>query len=131
MRAQRLPIYILIRKFCILMLLFEIMSSHDSSFVSETLRDGDISQPVQLLCDRQRISPTDHTDQIWSITFNFDSKLFWAFHNWISIMNTTAEYLAFTSYYIFLFKLTNGQRDLCVGRNIIITHQLESQFINM
>ena len=105
--------------------------SETDVFWTETLRDYEISQPLQLLCDRQRISPTDHTDHIWSITFNFDSKLFWAFRNWVSIMNTTAEYLAFTSYYIFLFKLTNGERDLCVGRNITITHQPESQFINM
>lgn len=120
------------------MFLFQILNSHHSSSMSETnlfwvetLRDYETSQTLQLLCDRQRISPADHTDHTWSITFNFDSKLFLAFQNWISTLNTTAEYLAFTSYYIFLFKLTNGERDLCVSRNISIKQQPESPSISM
>jgi hypothetical protein len=83
----------------------------------------DVGRPLSLLTDRQRISINDRTDRVWSVTFNFDSNLLCALLDYASMMNTTLDYLAFTCYYVFLFKLTNGEKDLCVGRNIDVGYQ--------
>ncbi len=105
--------------------LFEIMNrQHSSSMIEtdafwlETLHDYKIDRLLPLPYDRQRLSLKDQTNHVWSTTFNFDSNLSSIFRDWVSIMNTTPDHLAFTCYYIFLFKLTNGERDLCVGRNM-------------
>jgi hypothetical protein len=96
-------------------------------FWLETFRDFEDGKPLSLPYDRQRISIKHQTNHIWSATFNFESNLSSSFRNWIFKLNTTPDYLAFTCYYIFLFKLTNGERDLCVGRNINLTNQPELQ----
>jgi hypothetical protein len=99
-------------------------------FWLETLRDYDIGRPLPLSFDRQRISLNDRTERVWSIVFNFDSNLLSAFVDFSSTMNTTIDYLVFTSYYIFLFKLTNGEKDLCVGRNIAVRYKSQLYHLN-
>lgn len=100
------------------------------TFWLENLRNYDIGRSLSLPTDRQRISVNHRADRVWSIMFNFDSKLSCAFLDYASIMNTTLEYLAFTCYYVFLFKITNGERDLCVGRNIVVRYQSELHDLN-
>jgi non-ribosomal peptide synthetase component F len=52
-----------------------------------------------------------------SVSFDFGQDLSHHFLSYASSNNITLEYLALTCYYTFLFKLTNGERDLCIGMN--------------
>ncbi len=108
------------------------MNQYQTSFVKEadafwveTLRDYEIDRPLPLHCDRRRLSATSRTNDVWSITFNFDSNLSSVFMDYMSLMSKTLDELTFACYYVFLFKITNGERDLCVGRNIGVGYQLE------
>lgn len=99
--------------------------TESDAFWFEILRDYEIERPVVLPTDRQRISINNRTYRVWSVPCNFDSKLTRALLNNALVTNTTLDYLVFTCYYVFLFKLTNGERDLCVGRNIGVQCQSE------
>ena len=53
-----------------------------------------------------------------SISFDFGQDFSQAFsYHDASSNNISLEHLALASYYAFLFKLTNGERDLCIGMN--------------
>jgi hypothetical protein len=52
-----------------------------------------------------------------SVSFDFDQDLSHHFLTYASSNDITVEYLALTCYYGFLFKLTNGEKDLCIGMN--------------
>ncbi|CAF0800795.1 unnamed protein product, partial [Adineta steineri] len=58
---------------------------------------------------------TSHTT---SISFDFDQDLSHHFHTHASSDSMSLEHLTFAIYFIFLFKLTNGQTDLCIAMNI-------------
>lgn len=64
----------------------------------------------RLPIDRQR----KHFDRLYSATFSFDSKLVDKFRQYRTQLNTNLESLTLAVYYIFLFKLTNGDRDLYI-----------------
>ena len=52
-----------------------------------------------------------------SISFDFDQDLSHHFLTYSSSNNIKPQHLALAIYYVFLFKLTNGEKDLCIGMN--------------
>ncbi|CAF3056495.1 unnamed protein product, partial [Rotaria sp. Silwood2] len=89
-----------------------------SAFWLESLRDCKIDHSLALPFDRYRISDEHRTGRGALAFFDFGEGLSQAFITRTSISKTTLEYMALASYYAFLFKLTNGEKDLCIGMNI-------------
>ncbi|CAF3071773.1 unnamed protein product [Rotaria sp. Silwood2] len=96
----------------------EMPMSMANVFWLETLRDYAIDRPLSLPFDRYRVSNEQRTGRGISVSFTFGSDISSAFLKYAVMSNTTFEQLSLACYYAFLFKLTNGERDLCVGMNI-------------
>ncbi|CAF3334935.1 unnamed protein product [Rotaria sp. Silwood2] len=88
-----------------------------TTFWLDTLCDCKVDQPLPLPVDRQRISDDYRTGRGTTVSFDFGEELSRAFLARVSMCNTTPEYMTLACYYAFLFKLTNGEKDLCIGRN--------------
>jgi non-ribosomal peptide synthetase component F len=88
-----------------------------SMFWKDALHDYNINQSLPLPFDRYRLSDEHRTGRGTSVSFNFDQDLSHHFLSYASSKNIKSEYLALTIYYAFLFKLTNGEKDLCIGIN--------------
>ncbi|CAF3736446.1 unnamed protein product [Rotaria sordida] len=88
-----------------------------SAFWLDSLRDCKIHHHLSLPFDRHRVSDEHRTGRGISASFSFGEHLSRAFIVYASISKTTLENMALASYYAFLFKLTNGERDLCIGIN--------------
>ena len=86
-------------------------------FWLDTLHDFKINQPIPLPFDRYRLSDEHRHGRGISIAFDFDEDLTHDFLAYASSNKIALEHLALASYYGFLFKLTNGERDLCTGMN--------------
>ncbi len=89
-----------------------------SMFWLDTLHDYKIDQHLSLPFDRYRLSNEHRTSRGTSISFNFGQDLSHHFLAYTLSNNIKPRHLALACYYAFLFKLTNGERDLCVGMNI-------------
>ena len=86
-----------------------------SMYWRENLHDFKITQSLPLPFDRYRLSNEHRTDRGTSVAFEFSQDLAQAFLSYSSSNNIKLEHLALVYYYAFLFKLTNGEKDLCVG----------------
>jgi hypothetical protein len=89
-----------------------------SMFWLDTFHDYKISQSLSLLFDRYRLSDEHRSGRGTFVSFDFGGDLSRAFYSCALSNNATHEQLIFASYYAFLFELTNGERDLCIGINI-------------
>jgi non-ribosomal peptide synthetase component F len=89
-----------------------------SMFWIDILYDCNIDQSLPLPFDRYRLADEYRTGRGTSITFDFDQDLSQHFLIDASLKNIKPEHLALAIYYTFLFKLTNGEKDLCIGLNI-------------
>ncbi|CAF0911476.1 unnamed protein product [Adineta steineri] len=87
-------------------------------FWLDTLHDCKLDQPLSLPFDRYRLSNEHRTSRATSISFDFGQDLSHDFLTHASSNNISLEHLAFAIYFIFLFKLTNRQTDLCIAMNI-------------
>jgi non-ribosomal peptide synthetase component F len=88
-----------------------------SIFWLDTLHDCHLDRSLPLPYDRYRLVDEYRTGRGTSISFDFGQDLSYHFLTYASSNNITIEYLAVTCYYAFLFKLTNGETDLCIGIN--------------
>ena len=88
-----------------------------SMFWKDTLHDYNINQSLPLPFDRYRLADEHRTGRGTSISFIFGEDLSHHFLSYASSNNIKSEYLVLAIYYAFLFKLTNGEKDLCVGIN--------------
>ena len=97
-------------------------------FWLDILHDYNFDQSLSLPYDRYRLSNEHRTGHGTSISFDFDQHLSHRFLRYASLNNITPQHLALACYYVFLFKLTNGNRDLCIGIKILdrYTHKLKS-----
>ncbi|CAF4075682.1 unnamed protein product, partial [Adineta steineri] len=86
-------------------------------FWLDTLHNCKLDQPLSLPYDRYRLANEHRTGRGTSISFDFGQDLSHHFLIYASSNNISLEYLALTIYYIFLFQLTNGEKDLCIGIN--------------
>ncbi|CAF1139561.1 unnamed protein product [Adineta steineri] len=89
-----------------------------SMFWLDTLHDCKLDQSLSLPFDRYRLSNKHRTGHTTSISFDFGQDLSHDFLTHVSLNNISLEHLIFAIYFIFLFKLTNGQTDLCLAMNI-------------
>jgi non-ribosomal peptide synthetase component F len=88
-----------------------------SMFWLDTLHDCHLDQSLPLPFDRYRLLEEHRTGRGTSISFDFSQDLSHHFLSYASTNDITLEYLALSCYYAFLFKLSNGERDLCIGMN--------------
>src|SRR5277367_2885790 len=88
-----------------------------SMFWLDILHDCHLDRSLPLPYDRYRLSDEHRSGRGTSISFDFGQDLSHHFLAYASSNDITLEYLALTCYYAFLFKLTNGERDLCIGMN--------------
>jgi non-ribosomal peptide synthetase component F len=86
-------------------------------FWLEALHDCNLDQSLSLPYDRYRLSDEHRTGRGTSVSFGFGEDVSRAFLTFASSNNITLQHLALSCYYAFLFKLTNGGRDLCIGMN--------------
>ncbi|CAF1069105.1 unnamed protein product [Adineta steineri] len=86
-------------------------------FWLDALHDCKLDQPLSLPYDRYRLANEHRTGRGTSISFDFGQDLSHDFLLHASSNNISLEYLALTTYYVLLFKLTNSEKDLCIGIN--------------
>ncbi|CAF4095456.1 unnamed protein product, partial [Adineta steineri] len=89
-----------------------------SMFWLGTLHDCKLEQSLSLPFDRYRLANEHRTGRGTSISFDFGQDISHDFLIHASSNNISLEHLTFAIYFIFLFKLTNGQTDLCLAMNI-------------
>ncbi|CAF3884857.1 unnamed protein product, partial [Adineta steineri] len=87
-------------------------------FWLDVLHDCKLDQPLSLPYDRYRLSNEHRSGRGTSVSFDFGQDLSHDFLIHASSNSVSLEQLALATYYVFLFKLTNGQTDLCVAMNI-------------
>ncbi|CAF1161511.1 unnamed protein product [Adineta steineri] len=95
----------------------QMSMSGASMFWLDALHDCKLDQPLSLPFDRYRLSNEHRTGRGTSISFDFGRDLSHHFLLHASLNNMSLEHLALATYYAFLFKLTNGEKDLCIGMN--------------
>jgi fengycin family lipopeptide synthetase D len=88
-----------------------------SMFWLDILHDCNLDRSLPLPYDRYRLSDEHRTGRGTSVSFDFGQDLSHHFLAYASSSNIEPQHLALAIYYAFLFKLTNGERDLCIEMN--------------
>ena len=88
-----------------------------SMFWLDTLYDCDLDRSLPLPFDRYRLADENRTGRGMSVSFDFGEHISHNFLTYGSTNDVAPIHVALASYYALLFKLTNGERDLCVGMN--------------
>lgn len=89
-----------------------------SMFWLDALHNCKLDRSLSLPYDRHRLVDEHRTGRGISVSFDFGQDLSYSFLSHASLNNIIPEHLVLAMYYVFLFKLTNGEKDLCIGRNI-------------
>jgi non-ribosomal peptide synthetase component F len=89
-----------------------------SMFWLDALYDYNLDRSLSLPYDRYRLFNEDRTGRETFVSFDVGQDLSYQFLTYASSNNIKLRDLALDIYYTFLFKLTNGERDLCIGMNI-------------
>ncbi|CAF1193693.1 unnamed protein product [Adineta steineri] len=89
-----------------------------SMFWLDALHDCKLNQSLSLPFDRYRLSNEHRSGRGTSVSFDFGQDLSHDFLTYVLANNISLEQLALATYYVFLFKLTNGEKDLCIAMNI-------------
>ncbi|CAF4163090.1 unnamed protein product, partial [Adineta steineri] len=87
-------------------------------FWLDALHDCELDQPLPLPFDRYRLANEYRTGRGTSISFDFGQDLSNHFLIHASSNNISLKHLTFAIYFLFLFKLTNGQKDLCLAMSM-------------
>ncbi|CAF0798682.1 unnamed protein product [Adineta steineri] len=87
-------------------------------FWLDALHDCKLDQTLSLPYDRYRLSNEHRYNRATSISFDFGQDLSHDFLMYAKSNNIKHEHLALATYFIFLFKLTNGEKGLCIAMNI-------------
>ncbi|CAF4019986.1 unnamed protein product, partial [Adineta steineri] len=96
----------------------EMSMSGASMFWHDVLHDCKLDQSLPLPYDRYRLSSEHRTGRVTSISFDFGSGLSQYFLTYSSFNGISFQHLALAVYFLFLFKLTNGEEDLCTGMTV-------------
>ncbi len=88
-----------------------------SMFWLDILHDCHLDRSLPLPYDRYRLVDEHQTGRATSVSFDFGEDLSHHFLACASSNNINPQHLALTFYYVLLFKLTNGEKDLCIGIN--------------
>ncbi|CAF4206844.1 unnamed protein product, partial [Adineta steineri] len=89
-----------------------------SMFWLDVLHGCKLDQPLSLPYDRYRLANEHRTGRGISISFDLGQDLSHDLLIHASSNNISLEHVTFTLYFKFLFKITNGQTDLCIAMNI-------------
>ncbi|CAF4382473.1 unnamed protein product, partial [Adineta steineri] len=89
-----------------------------SMFWLDALHDCKLDQSLPLPYDRYRLANEHRTCHATSISFDFGQDLSHDFLTHASLNDISLEHLTFAIYFIFLFKLTSRQTDLCLAGKI-------------
>ncbi|CAF4271067.1 unnamed protein product, partial [Adineta steineri] len=89
-----------------------------SMFWLDALHDCKLDQPLSLPYDRYRLSNEHRTCHATSLSFDLDPNLLQYFLIYSSFNGISFQHLTFAIYSLFLFKLTNGEKDLCIGMTV-------------
>ncbi|CAF3924800.1 unnamed protein product, partial [Adineta steineri] len=96
----------------------QISMTDASIYWLDTLYDCHFDQYLSLPYDRYRLMNEHRTGHTTSVSFDFGQDLSHHFLTYASSNNIRHEHLALAIYYVYLFKLTNGEKDLCISMNI-------------
>jgi hypothetical protein len=96
----------------------EMPMSGASMFWFDALHDCDLDRSLPLPHDQYRLVDQHRTGRGRSISFDFDQDLSYQFLLCASSNDISLQFLTLACYYAFLFKLTNGEKDLCIGIDI-------------
>ena len=96
----------------------DMAMSAASMFWMDALHDCHLDRSLPLPYDRHRASDEHRSGRGTSISFDFGHDLSHHFLLYASSNGITVEHLSLACCYAFLFKLCNGERDLCVGMNV-------------
>ncbi|CAF4091083.1 unnamed protein product, partial [Adineta steineri] len=89
-----------------------------SMFWNDALHNHKLDQSLSLPYDRYRPTNDYQSGFGTSVSFDLDRDLCDTFLQYTSSQNISLEHLALSMYFVFLFKLTNGETDLCIGMSI-------------
>ena len=89
-----------------------------SMFWRDALHGCNLDRSLPLPYDRYRLVGEHRTGSGTSVSFNFGQDLSHEFLAYASSNNIALEHLALACYFAFLFKLTNAERDLCIGMTV-------------
>ncbi|UJR18563.1 hypothetical protein I4U23_005470 [Adineta vaga] len=95
----------------------EMSMTGASLFWQDVLYDCNFDRSLPLPFDRHRLANEYNTGRGTSVSFDFGEDLSQAFLLYTLSNHIEPIHIALACYYTFLFKLTNGQRDLCIGTN--------------
>ncbi|UJR22117.1 hypothetical protein I4U23_025181 [Adineta vaga] len=88
-----------------------------SMFWLDALHDCQLDRLLPLPYDRHRLSNEHRTGRGTSVTFEFGQDLSHHFLTFATSLNISLEDLVLATYYTFLFRLTTGEKDFCIGMN--------------
>ena len=88
-----------------------------SMFWLDTLHDCNLDRSLSLPFDRYRLADEHRTGRGTTVSFDFGEHLSHHFLAHSLLNNIAPIHAALVCYYVLLFKLTNGERDLCIGMN--------------
>ena len=86
-----------------------------SDFWRAQLHGYDLERRLLLPFDRHRSTNDQRSGKASVAEFVFTEQLSRSFLHYASSLNVTPFQLGLAVFYVFLFKLTNGQQDLCIG----------------
>ncbi|UJR29563.1 hypothetical protein I4U23_010780 [Adineta vaga] len=93
----------------------QMSMSGASFFWLDTLHDCQLDRTLALPYDRYRLSNQQRTDRAISLTFDSDQHLSHRLLTYASTNNISFEHLILSLYFLFLYKITSGQKDLCIA----------------
>ena len=89
-----------------------------SMFWRDALHGCNLDRSLPLPYDRYRLSGEQRSGRGTTVSFDFGQDLSHTFLAHASSNGIHPQHLALACYYAFLFKMTNGERDLCIGMNV-------------
>ncbi|CAF4029352.1 unnamed protein product [Adineta steineri] len=94
------------------------------------LKGYNLTHQLSLPVDRQRSSTNQQRSGLASIAeITFDNEICTSFLNYASAHHLTLFQLGLSIFYVFLFKLTHGESDLCISS--INANRYRSELVNM
>ncbi|CAF4261909.1 unnamed protein product [Adineta steineri] len=93
------------------------------------LKGYNLTRQLSLPVDRQRSLTEQRSGLASSAQMTFDDEICASFLNYASSHHLTLFQLGLSIFYVFLFKLTHGQSDLCIGS--INANRYRSELVNM
>lgn len=100
-----------------------------SSFWHEIMFEYNWNHHLTLPIDYQQKSDKEQIDYPYTTSFNFNHNITKAIIDCALLMDIPLLSVLLTCYYIFLFKLTNNETDLCVA--MIINSRYRSELENI